>query len=83
MELSVYDIIKSIISTPKSLDLRKRHGKITFEVNTLANKIMIRNAIESIWEVKIRDVRVINRVGKRRVVKKKIFKMSDMKWKDR
>jgi len=79
MELSVYNVIKSIISTPKSLDLRKKYGKITFEVNKLANKVMIRNAIESIWDVKIRDVRVLNRTGKNRVVKRKTFKMSDTK----
>ena len=27
MELTVYDIIKGIVSTPKSLDLRKKYGK--------------------------------------------------------
>ncbi len=79
MELSVYDIIKSIISTPKSLELRKKYGKITFEVNKHSNKVMIRNAVESIWNVKIRDIRVINRVGKNRIVKRKTFKMSDTK----
>jgi large subunit ribosomal protein L23 len=79
MELNIYDIIKSIISTPKSLDLRKKYGKITFEVNKFANKVMIRNAVESIWSVKIRDVRVLNRTGKNRIVKKKSFKMSDTK----
>ena len=30
MELNVYDVIKSIISTPKSLDLRKKYGKRSF-----------------------------------------------------
>ena len=59
MELSNYDIIKKRIMTPKSLDLYKKTGKITFEVHKETNKIMIKQAVEKIWDVKVDNVRVI------------------------
>jgi large subunit ribosomal protein L23 len=73
MELSIYDIIKKIVVTPKSVLLRKKFGKITFEVHKSANKVMVRNAVEKIWNVKVGDVRVINRAGKQKMVARKTF----------
>ena len=79
MELSVYDVIKGIIATPKSLFLRKHLGKITFEVNQHANKIIVREAVEKIWNVKVRDVRILNQPGKRKIVKKREYILPDKK----
>ncbi len=79
MELSTYEIIKGIINTPKSLMLRKKVEKVTFLVNKMSNKIMIRDAVEKIWNVKVRDVRVINLHGKTRSVGRKIFKTPGIK----
>lgn len=79
MELSIYDVIKKIIITPKSLLLKKKLGKVTFEVHTSSNKIMIRNAVEKIWNVKVLDVRVINRAGKKKRIARKSFTLSDTK----
>ena len=73
MELSVYDIIKKRIITEKSLELFKKHGKITFEVNKHANKIMIRGAVEKIWDVKVDNVRVLSIPGKSKVFARKTF----------
>jgi large subunit ribosomal protein L23 len=79
MELSIYDIIKGIVSTPKSILLRKKLGKVTFWVTRLANKSMIHRAVERIWNVKVDNVRIINLHGKTKTVGRKVFAMADKK----
>ena len=79
MELSNYEIIKKVIMTEKSNHLFKKLGKITFEVHKDANKIMIREAVQGIWDVKVENVRVSTCPGKSKVFGKKPFKTSDRK----
>jgi len=79
MELSIYDIIKRRIITEKSTDLFKELGQITFEVNKHANKIMVRDAVEKIWQVKVDKVRMVTCPGKSKVFAKKTFKAPDKK----
>lgn len=79
MELRASDIIKKTIITNKSIDLFKRFGQITFEVHRKANKVMVRKAIENIWEVKVDNVRVINVPGKSKMFARKAFRTSDWK----
>ena len=73
MELNIYDIIKAPIISSKSIDLYKRLGQITFEVNKFANKIMVKNAVEKIWDVKVDKVRVINLPGKNKIFARRAF----------
>lgn len=79
MELSIYDVIKGIKNTPKSLMLQKSVNKITFLVNKVSNKIMIRNAVEKIWNVKVKNVRIINLHGKTRTVGRRTFEIPGIK----
>lgn len=79
MELSIYDVIKKPVITSKSVDLFKKLGQITFEVNLNANKIMIRHAVEKIWNVKVADVRIVKLRGKTKVFARKSFTCSDRK----
>ena len=67
MALSIYDIVKKRIITEKSSGIFKKTGKLTFEVHKSANKIMIRQAVEKIWDVKVENVRVITCPGKTKV----------------
>ena len=79
MELGIYDIIKGTVDTSKTLATQKKLGKITFEVNKLSNKVMIREAVEKIWDVKVRDVRIINTKGASRKVGRRLYKRPDTK----
>lgn len=79
MELSMYDIIKGIVVSPKSLLMRHKLGKITFRVSSSVNKIMVRDAIEKIWNVKVRDVRMVNTKGKTKNVRRITHKRPDIK----
>lgn len=58
--MTAYDIIKKPIITEKSELLRREFNKFTFEVDKKANKIEIRKAIETIFNVKVIDVTTSN-----------------------
>lgn len=73
MELNIYDIIKKPIITSRSVELFRKLGKITFEVSRDANKIVIKNAVEKIWNVKVADICVIKVPGKIKSFARKEF----------
>ena len=79
MELTSFQIIKEPVISSKSMELFKKFGQLTFNVSTHANKIMIRKAVEKIWDVKVDKVRVMNRAGKNKLFGRKPFKSSDQK----
>jgi large subunit ribosomal protein L23 len=54
-----YEIVKRPIVTEKSTALAEQN-KYTFEVDKRANKIQIKEAIEAIFEVKVKKVNVMN-----------------------
>ena len=59
MELGIHNIINGIVLTPKSTELFRKLGKITFKVEKKANKLTIRKAIEKLWDVKVESVNVL------------------------
>lgn len=79
MELSAFDIVKKAVITSKSIDLFKRLGQVTFEVHREANKVMVKDAIEKLWDVKVENVRVMNSAGKNKIFARKAFSTSPKK----
>lgn len=73
MELSHYDIIKRPVITDKSIEVFKKFGQLTFEVNKAANKITVRRAVEKIWNVEVDSVRIKNSAGKNKVFARRSF----------
>jgi large subunit ribosomal protein L23 len=71
-------IIKPLI-TEKSTHQQNTRNTYAFQVNTGANKHQIKKAIEEMYEVKVLDVRTMNRRGKPRRTKVKMTKTSDWK----
>jgi len=57
-------VLKKPIITEKTLREYKENSVVTFSVNLDANKFSIKNAIEQVYEVKVSDIRVVNRLGK-------------------
>ena len=64
--LSVYRVLRRPIVTEKSHDLKDNVQTLCFEVAVGANKTQVRQAVESIFKVKVADVRTINLDGKLR-----------------
>ncbi len=57
-------IIKSHITTERSVWLRERNNEYVFEVNKDANKYIIKRAVEEAFNVKVELVRTIVMPGK-------------------
>lgn len=59
-----YDIIRRPLITEKSNIQKDEHNQYSFEVNRDSNRIEIRRAIESIFNVKVLSVRTLHVKGK-------------------
>ncbi len=63
-----FDIIKAPIITEKSQNIASNDRKYVFKVDVKANKTQIKQAIESIFKVKVENVNTINVRGKKKKV---------------
>jgi large subunit ribosomal protein L23 len=64
MKLDFADVILRPLLTEKSMGHSESLNQVAFEVHPAANKILIRQAIERLFDVKVTGVRVINMRGK-------------------
>jgi large subunit ribosomal protein L23 len=71
-------IIKPLV-TEKSTHQQQTRNAYAFQVAHWANKPQIRQAVEKLYNVKVMDVRTINRKGKPRRSRFKITKTADTK----
>ena len=62
----MHQIIKKPLITEKSTRLKESENQIAFVVDSQANKIQIRHAVEKLFKVKVQAVRTMNLVGKRK-----------------
>ena len=72
------DIIKALIRTEKST-LYEPQGKYLFLVNSSANKIQIKRAVEQVYKVKVSDVNTLISLGKLKRVRHQLGKTPDIK----
>lgn len=88
--MDIYHVIKRPIVTEKGThqaqqshkptrSMKARGGAYAFEVHPDASKVMIKLAIERIYNVKVAGVRTANRRGKSRRVRFKIGSKRDWK----
>jgi large subunit ribosomal protein L23 len=57
-------IIRKPLITEKTSIQKEMHNQLTFEVDRLANRIEIKRAIESIFNVRVAEVRTMQVKGK-------------------
>ena len=66
MELTTEDIVIEPIVTENSWRLQEESNKYVFRVHPDANKVMVREAIEELFDVQVLDVNTMNLQGKPR-----------------
>lgn len=76
---SAYDVILAPVVSEKTYDLIERSNTYTFEVDPRSSKGEIRDAIQTIFEVKVVRVNTMNRQGKRKRYGYKMGKRKDTK----
>jgi large subunit ribosomal protein L23 len=59
-----YDIIRRPVITEKTNIQKDESNQVTFEVDSRANRIEVKRAVEKIFNVKVADARTMNIRGK-------------------
>jgi large subunit ribosomal protein L23 len=77
--VDIYQVIKEPHITEKANLQKEGASQISFNVHRQANKIEIRQAVETLFRVKVLDVKTMNVRGKRRRMGRNIGKRSDWK----
>ena len=62
----IYSIIKRPIITEKALDQKEQKRTLCFEVDVHADKRDVKQAVETLFKVKVEHVKVLNFFGKER-----------------
>ena len=73
-----YDVIRSPIITEKATALTE-HGKVVFKVSPTATKPQIKEAVERLFDVKVKGVNTLVTKGKKKVFKGMRGQRSDVK----
>ena len=79
MMKSPQSIILKPLLTERSTTMTQLSNVLTFDVHRDANKIEIRHAVESLFQVKVDAVRIVRNIGKIRKVGKSIGRTSPRK----
>jgi large subunit ribosomal protein L23 len=73
-----YDVILSPVITEKAT-MASEHNKVTFKVAGTATKPQIKEAVEKLFDVKVKNVNTLTRKGKVRMFKGVRGQRSDVK----
>ncbi|MDP2941569.1 MAG: 50S ribosomal protein L23 [Candidatus Omnitrophota bacterium] len=76
--IAAQDIVKALIRTEKSTQ-GEPEGKYLFLVKTDANKVQIKNAVEELYKVKVKNVNTFVSAGKLKRVRHQLGRTADTK----
>ena len=77
--MDIYKVVKVPHITEKGTLQKDLHNQITFKVDRRANKVEIRQAVETLFKTKVLEVRTMNMKGKGRRVGRNLGKKADWK----
>jgi len=77
--MDIHQVLKRPLITEKGTRQKEQANQIIFEVDRSANKVMVRNAVESIFKVNVVSVRVMNVKGKERRIGRNVGRRPDWK----
>lgn len=77
--MDIYQVIKEPHITEKASLQKEGSNQVSFKVYRRANKIEIKQAVETLLKTKVLEVRTMNMRGKRRRVGKSSGKRADWK----
>jgi len=73
-----YDVIIAPVITEKAT-MASEHNKVVFKVRRNATKPQIKEAVEKLFDVKVKTVNTLIRQGKVKAFKNRIGQLSDVK----
>jgi large subunit ribosomal protein L23 len=69
--VEITEVLRQGILTEKSVALQQDQNKYTFKVALNANKIDVRRAVETLFNVKVVSVNIIRMPGKTKMIRRK------------
>ena len=72
-------IKRPIVLTEKASTLKEDQNQVIFEVELKADKVQIREAVEKLFDVKVKSVNTLNRPGKMKVFRGRFGMQQDSK----
>jgi len=75
----IHEVIRGPHITEKGSLQKEAHNQISFKVDRRANKIQIRQAVETLLKAKVISVKTMNMIGKKRRLGKNVGKRPDWK----
>ena len=73
-----YDVIIAPVITEKAT-MASEHNKVVFKVRKSATKPQIKEAVEKLFDVKVKNVNTLIRQGKVKMFKNRVGQQSDVK----
>ena len=77
-EIDIYDVIRNPVITEKATMISE-NGQVIFDVSKTATKAQIKEAIETLFKVKVKSVNTLIRKGKVKRFKGRFGKRADIK----
>ena len=77
-QLNAYQVIVRPLVTEKAVD-QQGENTYWFAVHITANKTQVRNAVEEVYKVHVRQVRTLRQKGKQRRSRYKLYRTPDWK----
>jgi large subunit ribosomal protein L23 len=74
-----YQVIKRPLITEKGMQSNEEHNTVVFQVDPRANKLLIKQAIEALFQVKVLEVNTLNMRGQKKRVRMREGKKPDWK----
>ena len=69
MDLTIYDVIQGPVISDKAYKLNKKANKLVLKVHMHANKPMIADAIQKLFNVKVESISILVRKGKQKRIR--------------
>jgi large subunit ribosomal protein L23 len=64
--MNIYEVLRRPLVTEKGVAKKESERTLCFEVPAAANKVLVKQAVEKLFKVKVEEVRTANFVGKLR-----------------
>ena len=64
--ITIYDVIKKPLITEKAVEMKETFNQVSFAVDPRAGKRQIKDAVETLFNVKVASVRTMNFKGKKK-----------------
>ncbi|MFZ5770052.1 MAG: 50S ribosomal protein L23 [Thermodesulfobacteriota bacterium] len=77
--IDIYNVIKKPCLTEKGMILQEENNQVVMKVNSKANKIQIKKAVEHLFNVKVDKVQTANMHGKKKRIGTHFGQRSDWK----